>query len=330
MNKVFDDVAPVLPEHPTRLLDQVRALIRSQNKSWATEKTYIHWIRAFILFHQKRHPKEMGAVEIERFLSHLAVNKNVSPSTQGVALNALVYLYKQFFKIEQMDIQFERARKKQRIPVVFSSREALQVIEQLEGVYQLMAELMYGAGLRISECLRLRVKDIHFDGGYILVRNGKGNKDRRTVLPVKLERPLQRQIDYVTALHKQDLANGYGVVYMPFSLAKKYPSAAKSLAWQFLFPANHLAKDPRDGVKKRHHVHTRSLQRKVKMAIELASIHKHANCHTFRHSFATRLLENGYDIRTIQSLLGHADVATTEIYTHVINRGRLGVVSPID
>lgn len=330
MKKVFDDVAPALPENPTRLLDKVRVLIRSQNKSWATEKTYIHWIRAFILFHKKRHPKDMGAVEVERFLSHLAVNKHVSPSTQSVALNAVVYLYKQFFKMELDPIQFERSHRKRRIPVVFSSKEAVYVIEHLEGVHRLMAELMYGAGLRISECLRLRVKDICFDGGYILVRNGKGVKDRRTVLPVKLEPVLQRQIAFVSAQHKQDLASGYGEVYMPFALAKKYPSASKSLAWQFLFPAPSIAKDPRDGLKKRHHVHTRTLQRKVKIAIEQAGIYKHANCHTFRHSFATRLLENGYDIRTIQSLLGHADVATTEIYTHVINRGGLGVVSPID
>lgn len=330
MSKVFDDVAPVLPEKPVKLLDQVRALIRSQNKSWATEKTYIHWIRAFILFNKKRHPKAMGAEDIERFLSHLAVNKHVSPSTQSVALNALVYLYKQFFKIDIGSIHFERSHRQRRIPVVFSSKEALLVIEQLSGVHQLMAELMYGAGLRVSECLRLRVKDIYFDGGYILVRNGKGGKDRRTVLPVKLEGGLQRQIDCVSALHQQDLNNGFGAVFMPFSMAKKNPSAAKSLAWQFLFPAQSIAKDPRDGIKKRHHVHTRTLQRKVKLAIEQAGIHKHANCHTFRHSFATRLLENGYDIRTIQSLLGHADVATTEIYTHVINRGGLGVVSPID
>lgn len=326
----IEDVPQPLPNKPVRLLDQVRALIRGQNKSWATEKTYIHWIRAFILFHNKRHPREMGAREVEQFLSHLAVQRHYSPSTQGTALNAVVFLYRQFFEIELGDLDFQYSRKPRRVPVVFSDDEARLVLANLQGEYQLMACLMYGAGLRISECLRLRVKDVDFASQCIVVREGKGNKDRHTVLPSVLKQRLEQQVNHVALLHEQDLNAGYGEVHMPFALAKKYPVEAKGLAWQFLFPSYTRAIDPRDGREKRHHVHSRTLQRKVKVAIRDSGVVKHANCHTFRHSFATRLLENGYDIRTIQDLLGHADVATTEIYTHVLNRGGLGVKSPLD
>ena len=326
----FEDSPSFLPSSPVRLLDQVRALIRAQNKSWATEKTYIYWIKAFILYHNKRHPKDMGAREVEGFLSYLAVQRNASPSTQGTALNALVFLYKQFLSVELGELDFRRSRRQRRIPVVFSDREAKAVINALSGVYRLMAQLMYGCGLRVSECLCLRLKDIDFDAHCIVVREGKGKKDRRTVLPTSLCGGLKQQIQQVSLLHQQDSLKGFGEVYMPYALAKKYPSEARGLAWQFLFPSHNIAIDPRDGKLKRHHLHSRTIQRQVKGAIRSAAILKHANCHTFRHSFATQLLSCGYDIRTIQELLGHADVTTTEIYTHVLNRGGLGVRSPLD
>lgn len=329
-HKIFDDVPLVLPPRPVRLLDQVRALIRLQNKSWPTEKTYIYWIKGFILFHNKRHPKDMGAREVGLFLSHLVLQRNASPSTQSTALNALVFLYKQFLSVELGELEFQRSRRQRRIPVVFSDSEARAVIAELSGVYCLMAQLMYGCGLRVSECLRLRLKDIDFEAACIVVREGKGKKDRRTVLPTSLRVDLNSQIQQVSLLHQQDCLSGFGEVNMPHALAKKYPSEARGLAWQFLFPSQNIAIDPRDGRPKRHHLHSRTIQRKVQRAIRSAAILKHANCHTFRHSFATQLLECGYDIRTIQELLGHADVATTEIYTHVLNRGGLGVKSPLD
>ncbi|PIE46494.1 MAG: hypothetical protein CSA42_08270 [Gammaproteobacteria bacterium] len=304
--------------------------MRSQNKSWATEKTYIHWIKSYILFHHKTHPKEMGRKEIEQFLSHLAVNKHASKSTQRVALNALVFLYKQFLKKELGQLTFNNAKQSRRLPVVFSQREAQAVIAQLAGEYALMAKLMYGSGLRVSETLRLRIKDIDFAAGIIIVRAGKGDKDRRTVLPKSIISDIYRQIEIVKLTHQQDLLKGFGEVHMPNALARKYPTESKGLVWQFLFPSQTIAVDSRDGRSKRHHISARTIQRKVKEAIHKAGILKQANCHTFRHSFATSLLEKGYDLRTIQTLMGHANVSTTEIYTHVLNCGELGVMSPID
>lgn len=327
---VMNDIPPFVSVDSSKFLDQLRLFIRSQNKSWATERTYVYWIKKYILFHNKKHPDKMGAAEVEEFLTWLTVQAYVSPSTQATALNSLVFLYKQFLEIDIEDLQYQRAKQTKKVPVIFSSHEVSKVIAHLEGDQKLMAKLMYGAGLRVSECLRLRVKDLDFGLCQIIVRQGKGNKDRRTILPESLLQDLQEQVERVRLLHKQDVDDGFGRVYMPYALDRKYKSSAVSLAWQFLFPAISRAEDPRDGVTKRHHRHNSYIQKAVKHAIKKSGIHKHASCHTFRHSFATRLLERGYDIRTIQELLGHSDVATTEIYTHVLNKGALGVISPMD
>lgn len=327
---IMDDIPSPIPTKPIKLIDQLRALIRKQNKAWATEKTYIFWIKRFIHFHNFKHPAEMREREIEEFLEDLAIRKHCTPSTQSTALNALVFLYKQFFNCELNNLTYQHAKRSRNVPVVFSVKEAIAVIEQLCGEQQIMAKLMYGAGLRISECLRLRIKDIDFERNEITVRAGKGNKSRVTLLPESAFKQLHQQINYVVFVHTMDTEAGYGEVYMPYALARKYPSAAVSLEWQFLFPAERRAKDPRDNKIKRHHRHQSYIQKAVKRAIRESGIRKHANCHTFRHSFATHLLERGYDIRTIQELLGHADVETTQIYTHVLNKNRTGVRSPID
>jgi len=326
----MDDIPPLLPQNPTKLIDQLRTLIRKQNKAWATEKTYVLWVKRFIRFHKYKHPDTMGEIEIEQFLTHLSIQRHCTPSTQATALNALIFLYKRFLKREVIDLNYTPAKRNRRVPVVFSSQEAKAVIDQLNGEKQLMAMLMYGAGLRVSECLRLRVKDVDFGRNEITIRSGKGNKDRITMLPELSVEQLHEQISHVAFVHQNDSRAGHGEVFMPFALARKYPSDAVSLHWQFLFPANNTSLDPRDGRTKRHHRHQSFIQRAVKQAIREVGIHKQANCHTFRHSFATHLLERGYDIRTIQTLLGHADVSTTEIYTHVLNRGGFGVKSPID
>ena len=330
MMQSMDDVPVRIPSVPTRFMHQLRAFMRSQNKSWSTEKTYVYWIRRFIFHTGKKHPTECGAVEIESFLSYLAVSCHASPSTQATALNALVYLYRQFLNRDVGELNFQHARRNKRVPVVFSKQEADRIIQNLKGSYQLMAKLMYGCGLRVSECLRLRVKDIDFDMQQIIVREGKGNKDRVTVLPNSLRDDIQLQISRVNLRHQQDMKDGLGEVYMPYALDKKYPSAKISTEWQFLFPSARISKDPRSGVERRHHVHQRAIQKAVKESLQKSGIYKQASCHTFRHSFATQLLESGYDIRTIQQLLGHANVETTEIYTHVVKKGGLGVISPID
>jgi integron integrase len=328
--KIMDDVRPPISPNSTRLLDRYRSFMRTQQKSFSTEKLYVYWLKQFIYFYNKQNPEGLGEVEIEAFLEHLAVSRHVSPSTQSSALNALVFFYKQFLGRDALVLNFSYAAPKRRVPVVFSAREAEAVLAQLDGQALLMGQLMYGTGLRVMECLRLRIKDIDFDLRQIVVREGKGAKDRVTMLPVRLEQALKNQIDFVKSQHTLDLDNGLGEVYMPHALARKFPSASRSLPWQFLFPSTAIAVDPRDGKRKRHHVHPRSIQKRVGRAVINAQVYKKANCHTFRHSFATRLLENGYDIRTIQQLLGHTDVATTEIYTHVLNKGGLGVISPID
>ena len=327
---VFDDVPPPIPANPTQFIHQFRAFMRNQNKAWATERTYVLWVKRFIHFHNKKHPKKMGEAEIEAFLNDLAVHRHCSPATQATALNALVFLYKQFLGRELEELSYRPARQGRRVPVVFSEREVHAVISALEGDKKIMAMLMYGAGLRVSECVRLRIKDIDFERNEITLRGGKGNKDRLTVLPEAVVDPLEDQITFVTLLHKTDCAAGFGRVFMPNALARKYPGEAQSLRWQYVFPAPHRAVDPRDGAIKRHHRHQSYIQKAVKLAINQAGIKKHASCHTLRHSFATHLLERGYDIRTIQELLGHADVATTEIYTHVLNKGGRGVKSPVD
>ena len=327
---VMDDIPPRLPKHPSKMMHRLRAFMRSQNKSWSTEKTYVGWIKRFLHFHNMKDPRSMDAADIGGYLTHLAVQKHCSPSTQATALNALVFFYKQFLGVNLEDIPFNYSTQNRRIPVVFSRHEAITIINHLRCDQKLMAQLMYGSGLRVSECLRLRIKDIDFERKEITVRSGKGNKDRVTVMSDACTEDLREQIHHVGFVHDYDCKAGYGEVYMPNALAKKYPNASKSLSWQFLFPSSRRANDPRDGKTKRHHRHQRYIQKAVKLAIQEAGIHKHANCHTFRHSFATHLLEQGYDIRTIQELMGHADVSTTEIYLHVLNRGGKGVASPID
>ena len=314
-----------------RLLDQVRTAIRVRHYSTSTEKTYCYWIRFFIRFHNMRHPRDMGGDEINAFLNFLAIERSVSPATQSQALNAIVFLYSKVLEIDLGHFDnFARAKPRQRLPVVFTHEEALQVLSHLEGKYWLMASLLYGCGLRISECLRLRVKDIEFSRRSIYVRDGKGGKDWVTVLPDSLVEPLTLQLDHVKNVHNFDLKEGFGYVYLPYAIARKYPSAGRSFAWQYVFPASRRSVDSRSGVVRRHHLDRTTIQKVVRGAIRRAGLNKPASCHTFRHSFATRLLERGSDLRTIQELLGHADVRTTEIYTHVLKINRVGVRSPVD
>jgi integron integrase len=313
------------------LLDQVRIVLRLKHMSLRTEDTYVAWIRRFILFHRKRHPKEMGAPEIRAFLAHLAVHEHVAASTQNVALNALLFLYRHVLKQDFPDLgEIERAQHRRRIPTVFTREEVQALLAQLRGTTHLMASLLYGAGLRLMECVRLRVKDLDFAYHQITVRAGKGGQDRVTMLPRALEEPLQRHLTKVKLLHEEDLQEGYGNVYLPYAFERKDPHAGMSWEWQYVFPAARRSVDPRSGVERRHHASETVLQRAVKHAIRRAGIQKRGSCHTLRHSFATHLLENGYDIRTVQELLGHKDVKTTMVYTHVLQRGGKGVRSPLD
>lgn len=312
-------------------LDQVREVIRTQQFSHSTEKSYVAWIYRFIVFHEKRHPGEMGGKEIAEFLTMLAVERRVSASTQNQALNALVFLYKRVLKIPLDNFDFQNARRGKRLPVVFSPKEALRVISQLQGETQLMASLLYGSGLRLTECLNLRIKDIDFDLNELHVRGGKSDTDRRTILPDTLIAQLNIQIEKIKLrLEENKLLNGFGGASMPESLERKFPNAPVEFAWQYLFPARKAAIDPRSGVLRQHRRHESYLQKAVKAAVKRSQIRKNASCHTFRHSFATHLLEDGYDIRTVQELLGHQDVRTTMIYTHVLNRNKYNVRSPLD
>lgn len=314
-----------------RLLDELRDQIRLKHYSIRTERVYCEWVKQFIRFHNYRHPEEMGAAEVEAFLSDLAVHRNVAASTQNQALAALLFLYKQVLKLDLPWLgEVVRAKKPVRLPVVLTVTEVQQVLVQLQGELWLAASLLYGSGMRLMEVLRLRVKDVDFARHEILVRDGKGMKDRVTLLPQRLFTPLKQHLQTVRAAHQQELAAGRGDVYLPFALAKKYPKAPTDWAWQYVFPAAGLSVDPRSGAVRRHHVDEKRLQRAFKAAIRAAEIHKPATPHTLRHSFATHLLESGQDIRTVQELLGHADVKTTQIYTHVLNRGGLGVISPLD
>lgn len=318
-------------EQKPKLLDQLRDVIRLRHYSIRTETAYTQWVKRFILFHHKRHPREMGRLEVEAFLTDLAVHKKVAAATQNQALNAIVFFYREVMRREVGLLEnVVRAKRPQRIPVVFSKGEVEQVLGQLEGLKRLMAGLLYGAGLRLMECIRLRVKDIEFGGYQITIRDGKGHKDRVTMLPATIIAPLQRQLKRVKSLHEIDLQEGFGGVYLPDALNRKYPNANKSWGWQYCFPATRRSLDPRSGLVRRHHISETVLQRAVKVAISASGVFKPASCHTFRHSFATHLLEDGYDIRTIQELLGHKDVNTTMIYTHVINKGGRGVRSPLD
>ena len=314
-----------------KLLAQVRQQIRLRNYSIRTEAVYAEWVKRYIRFHRYRHPAEMGAAEIEAFLSHLAVGRNVSGSTQNQALAALLFLYKQVLGVNLPWLDdIVRAKKPKHLPVVLTRDEVARVLDELSGVQWLVANLLYGAGLRLLEALRLRVKDIDFARGELLVRDGKGQKDRVTMLPQRLILPLQEHLQKVAVLHRADLAEGFGRANLPFALARKYPNAAAEWGWQFVFPSGNRSQDPRSQGIFRHHVHEKTIQRAVREAVRRSGLIKPATPHTFRHSFATHLLEAGQDIRTVQELLGHADVKTTQIYTHVLNRGALGVLSPLD
>lgn len=326
----MDDIPVPIASGTPRFLDQLRADLRARGYAYATERTYLHWVRRFILFHGKRHPREMGQHEIEAFLNHLGAHASVSPSTQRTALNALMYLYIKFLGREPATLNFQYAKPTKRLPTVLTHEEAKAVISHLRGTPRLMVELLYGSGLRLNECLNLRVKDLDFALHTLTVRQGKGDKDRTTLLPGSAKSRLQDQIEKVLALHRQDLAEGFGEVYMPHALSRKYPNAAREPGWQFLFPSSRIGPDPRSGVLRRHHLHHTALRKHIRQAVAQTDIRKPVKAHTFRHSFATRLLQQGYDLRTIQELLGHQDVSTTEIYTHVLNRGARGVISPVD
>lgn len=314
-----------------RLLDQVRLAIRARHYSWRTERSYVAWVRRFILFNGKRHPAEMGEREVTAFLSALAVEGRVSASTQNQALSAIVFLYRHVLGVElEWMSGIVKAKRPVRLPTVLTREEVHAVLGELHGVPWLMASLMYGAGLRLLECARLRVKDIDFSRFEVTVRDGKGCKDRLTMLPVSLRDPLMAHLERVRRLHQRDLKRGLGSVELPTAIARKHPRATFEWAWQWVFPATRFYRDPRSGRYRRHHLHESVMQRAMKDAVRAAGVAKPASCHTLRHSFATHLLEAGYDIRTIQELLGHSDVSTTMIYTHVVNRGGQGVRSPLD
>ena len=314
-----------------RLLDEVRRVLRLKHYSLRTEAVYVGWIRRFILVNGKRHPRDMGEVEVEGFLSRLAVQGKVAAATQNQALAALLFLYKQVLGIELPWMEgVIRAKRSQRVPTVLSREEITRVLGRMDGRPWLLASLLYGTGMRLMEVLRLRIKDVDFGRSEITVRDGKGGKDRRTMLPRSLAGALQREIERASLLHEADLREGFGAAWLPYALARKYPEASREVGWQYVFPAARRSRGPRDGTERRHHFDDGVLSRALKEACRLAGIVKPVSAHTLRHSFATHLLEAGHDIRTVQELLGHKDVATTQIYTHVLNRGGHGVLSPLD
>jgi integron integrase len=314
-----------------RLLDTVRDAIRRRHYSLRTEECYVHWIKRFIYFSGRRHPRELGAAEVTGFLNYLARERNVAASTQNQALSALLFLYREALgtPLPWLD-KLERAQRPARLPTVLTRAEVRELLGRMRGTRWLMASLLYGAGLRLRECLTLRVKDVDFGYRQLVVRDGKGAKDRVTMLPAPLAEPLKRQIAAAREVHERDLAAGHGVVELPHALARRYPRAPYEFGWQFVFPSHRLSRDPRSGEVRRHHLYENYLTRGVKRAASAAGIVKPVSCHTLRHSFATHLLESGYDIRTVQELLGHADVSTTMIYTHVLNKGGRGVTSPLE
>ena len=314
-----------------RLLEQVRGRMRLKHYSLRTEQAYLYWIRRYIRAWLPRHPRELDGAAVEAFLTRLATRDHVAASTQNQALSALLFLYRDVLGVDLPWMEnIVRARRPQRLPVVLSRVQVASLLQELAGREALMAGLLYGSGLRLMECVRLRVKDVGLERNELVVRDGKGGKDRMTVLPGALKEALARQLAEVRLLHARDLACGHGRVYLPHALARKYPSAAAELAWQYVFPATRLSEDPRDGVRRRHHVDEKVLQKAVRRAALECGFDRPATPHTLRHCFATHLLESGADIRTVQELLGHKDVATTQIYTHVLNRGALGVLSPLD
>jgi len=320
-----------------KLLDQLHDQIQVKHYSSRTEGAYTHWVREFILFHEAkngafRHPGEMGMPEVNQFLTHLAVDRNVAASTQNQALSALIFLYKYVLQMPLQDEQLSavRASKPRRLPTVLSRSEALAVIEHLRDTNKLMAQIMYGSGLRVMETLRLRVKDLDFANQHIVIRDGKGEKDRPTLLPETIIPSLGAHLHLVKGMHEKDLAEGYGAVYLPYALARKYPNAEREFIWQYIFPAQNRSQDPQSGVIRRHHIHQTVVQKAVRTAAKKSGVSKHVTPHVFRHSFATHLLEAGCDIRTVQELLGHKDVKSTMIYTHVLKRGPKAVRSPLD
>lgn len=318
-------------QQPPKLLDRVRAEIRVRHYSIRTEEAYIDWVRRFIFFHQKRHPADMGAKEVGAFLSYLATERQVAASTQNQAKSALLFLYQKVLGVELPWLdEVITARPSKRLPVVLTPTEVRRLLDGTSGTMNLIVSLLYGTGMRLLEGLRLRVKDVEFTRREIIIREGKGNKDRVTMLPENLVLPLSAHLEKVKALHQRDLDAGFGSVYLPGALAVKYPNAPTAWGWQFVFPSAVRANDPRSGMERRHHIHEASVQRAVREAAKLANISKPVSPHVLRHSFATHLLQAGYDIRTVQELLGHKDVATTMIYAHVLNKGGRGVVSPLD
>lgn len=331
MNHFYDDDIPVpLVPKPTRFLDRYRTWLRLNGYAYQTEKHYVMWAARFIRFHKMKRPEDMGADEICDFLSNRTLAENWSPSTQKTALNALVNLYSRFLHMEIGELTFQYASPKPKLPVVLSHHEACMVISNMSGESQLMAKIMYGCGLRVSECMRLRVKDIDFELKHILIRSGKGNRDRMTLLPQSLVPLLKQQIALVEKVHEADVLQGFGTVYMPNALAKKYPTEARKPHWQFLFPSVQVSVDPRSGVVQRHHVHARTLQRAVKKAAYQSGIHKPISSHCFRHSFATKLAMDGVHLSQIQKLLGHTNLETTEIYLHLAEQAGLRITSPVD
>jgi integron integrase len=314
-----------------RLYDRIIEVLRVRHYARRTEEAYLHWIGRFILFHDRRHPRQLAEDDVNRFLTHLAVQEHVAASTQNQALSAILFLYEKVLEqpLNRID-GVVRARRPKRLPVVLSRDEVRRVLNELEGGYRIIGLLLYGAGLRLLECLRLRVKDVDFERRELTVRGGKGDKDRRTMLPEAAVESLRLQIERVRRLHQRDLARGFGTVELPWALERKLPGAAREFGWQYLFPATSMGTDPRSGVRRRHHLHESAVSRAISAAVRRTHITKRVTAHTFRHSFATHLIEAGYDIRTVQELLGHQDVRTTMIYTHVLNKGGRGVQSPAD
>jgi integron integrase len=330
-SKTLQSSSPAPSPGGTRFLDQVAQVCRLKHYSYRTEQSYLTWMRRFILFHNKRHPKDMGAAEITSFLTHLAVNRGVVASTQNQALNAIVFVYRDVLRRDPGEFPgFQRAKRSQHLPTVLTKPEVRQILVHLEGTYGMMGRLLYGTGMRLMECIRLRVKDVDFTRGTITVRSGKGDKDRVTILPTTLTEPMRQHLARLRRLYEQDREDGLPGVELPNAFAVKSPNAGTSWPWQWFFPARRPSRDPRSGIVRRHHTLEDGLQRAMKQAVRLAGISKPASCHTMRHSFATHLLEAGTDIRTVQDLLGHSDVGTTMIYTHVMARPGLGVRSPLD